>query len=978
MPPPKELNELIDRFERNIASYQSSGYKETEVRREFIDPFFRLLGWDIDNTAGNAEAYKDVVHEDSVRIGQYVRAPDYSFRIGGTRKFFVEAKKPSSDIQADSAPAFQLRRYAWSAKLPLGLLTDFEELAIYDCTTRPSKSDKATSARVSLYSYKDYLSKWDEISSRFSRDAVLKGDFDRFAADARKKRGTTEVDDEFLAEIEKWRSRLAVNIALRNNISEKELNFSVQRIIDRIIFLRIAEDRGLEHYGQLKDMSAKVGVYGRLREVFQRADGVYNSGLFHFHAEKGRDEAPDKITSLLKIDDKPLGEILASTYYPDSPYEFSVLPTEILGHIYERFLGKTIRLTDGHRASIEIKPEVRKSGGVYYTPQHIVRHIVEKTVGKAIEGKTPGKVESLRIIDPACGSGSFLLGAYQFLLDWHLAYYVENGTKKPRKEIFQGPRGDWRLTSAEKKRILINNIYGVDIDSQAVEVTKLSLLLKVLEGESDETLKRQLSLFQERALPDLGCNIKCGNSLVGMDCGLGEQGALFRDVDTTSVNPFDWRAEFPECFPAQDPNAGFDIVLGNPPYDVLEKDRGKSSWPHDVLAVYAKGAAEYAPALGGKLNLYRFFLIKSLNLLRNGGWFGMIVPMSILADISCSNTRRFITQTCCDLEADCFPQKDNANRRVFRDAKLSTVVITARRRDSQAPDYQILVRTHPWDGFKDEHKTATIDFRQLSILDPETMPIPLLSDEDWALCKRIYSRARTKRLGDLKDFHIARGEVNQTNFKNFITDNPRHARLLKGVEVGMFHLKPELRQGEREFFDEDSFLRKETTWDVVNAKRIATQRITGVDDATRITACLIQPKTYFADSTNSISLKDGARFPLEFILGLLNSKLFQWRFKLTSTNNNVGTNELAGLPFPEMDLEIKSEREAMENLAQTSAALAELNESAIKAKLPNDQEAIARRIQAQISHLNQVVYSLFEVQPSEIAIIERGATKFDQ
>ena len=214
-----------------------------------------------------------------------------------------------------------------------------------------------------------------------------------------------------------------------------------------------------------------------------------------------------------------LKDIFKDLYYPDSPYEFSVLPADILGHIYEQFLGKVIRLTPAHRAVVEEKPEVRKAGGVYYTPTYIVDYIVKHTVGKLIEGKTPNQVSKLRVLDPACGSGSFLLGAYQRLLDWHLAWYSENEPEKHRKgrktKIFQGPGGDWRLTTAEKKRILLNNIYGVDIDLQAVEVTKLSLLLKVLEGENEETLGKNLRLFHERALPDLGQNIKCGNSLIG-------------------------------------------------------------------------------------------------------------------------------------------------------------------------------------------------------------------------------------------------------------------------------------------------------------------------------------------------------------------------------------------------------------------------------------------------------------------------------
>ena len=248
-----------------------------------------------------------------------------------------------------------------------------------------------------------------------------------------------------------------------------------------------------------------------------------------------------------------------------------MIPAEILGQVYEQFLGKVIRLTKGHRAIIDDKPEVKKAGGVYYTPTYIVDYIVENTVGKLLEGKTPKQAEKLRILDPACGSGSFLIGAYQYLLDWHLKWYSEHkpakwlSGKNPaifeageaggrrleaggRKRSAQGsdkdaassplsppssllPSHSFRLTTAKRKEILLNNIYGVDIDEQAVEVTKLSLLLKVLEGESGESIERQRRFLHERALPDLAGNIKCGNSLIGNDFYVGRQMELFGEEE---------------------------------------------------------------------------------------------------------------------------------------------------------------------------------------------------------------------------------------------------------------------------------------------------------------------------------------------------------------------------------------------------------------------------------------------------------------
>src|SRR4030065_19942 len=190
MTAPKEIVDLVERFERNLDAYRSGRYNETQLRREFIDPFFKALGWDVDNEQGYAEAYKDVIHEDAIRIGGATKAPDYCFRIGGTRKFFLEAKKPSVSIKDDIHPAYQLRRYAWSAKLPLSILTDFEEFAVYDCRNKPDKSDKASTGRVRFLTFDQYAEAWDEMAAIFSKQAVMKGSFDKDAEGARGKDGT--------------------------------------------------------------------------------------------------------------------------------------------------------------------------------------------------------------------------------------------------------------------------------------------------------------------------------------------------------------------------------------------------------------------------------------------------------------------------------------------------------------------------------------------------------------------------------------------------------------------------------------------------------------------------------------------------------------------------------------------------------------------------------------------------------------------
>lgn len=555
MPAPEIVHQLVKRFEENLDAYRSGEYNETQLRNEFLNPFFEALGWDVYNKQGYAEAYKDVIHEDSLEVEGATKAPDYAFRIGGQRKFFLEAKKPSVKIETDIHPAFQLRRYSWSAKLPIGVLSDFEEFAVYETRSKPDKKDKASTGRVAFYKFTDYVEKWDEIANIFSPEAILKGSFEKFAEGTKKKKGTAEVDDAFLEEIESWRELLARNFALRNpSLTTRELNYAVQMTIDRIIFLRICEDRGIERYEKLKEVLEQTNIYRGLVQIFQEADDRYNSGLFHFKEEKNASSTADSLTLSLKVDDKVLRGILESLYYPESPYVFSEIPADILGQVYERFLGRVIRLTAGHQAKVEEKPEVRKAGGVYYTPTYIVNYIVKNTVGRLIEGKTPKEVAKIKILDPACGSGTFPVGAYQYLLDWYRDWYSENDPQKlarsKKPPIFQGKEG-WQLTLGKKKEILLNNIYGVDIDSQAVEVTKLSLLLKLVENPG------QLDFMGERILPDLNENIKCGNSLIGPDYYEGRQLTMgFADEEERyRVNAFDWKAEFPQVFVKD----GFDV-----------------------------------------------------------------------------------------------------------------------------------------------------------------------------------------------------------------------------------------------------------------------------------------------------------------------------------------------------------------------------------------------------------------------------------
>ncbi len=604
-PCPKSVYQLVLRLERHKGSSSSQSTIGSAVGGEFIESFFGSLGWDVDTVAGQDQVRRDLSDEEAIKSAGQAKAPDYCFGVGGDRLFFVEAQAPSVGVKGGPGPAYQIRRYAWSAKHPLAIVTDFRGLAVYDCRIRPRPKDKPSTALVLHLTCDEYPRRWGEIASMFSRKAVLEGSLGRYAESIRRRGSAGDVESVLLADIEHWSGLLADGIALGNaGLSAGDLNYAVGKIIDRIIFLRMGEERGAEPYAQLRSLSTGPGVYSRLLSVFRRAEERYNSGLFHFRTERGKPDGPDRLTPGLVIGDGVLREIIGGLYYPECPYEFSVLPVEILGRVYEQFLGKVIRPTKGRRAVVEEKPEVRKAGGVYYTPGFIVEYLVEHTVGKLLEGRTvkwvgrergkkvngPRLDMPLRVLDPACGSGSFLLGAYRCLLRWYLDYYTTNDPAgwtgradppilepaNPRAAI-RGPRSSFRLSIAERERILREHIYGVDVDPQAVEVAKLSLLLEALDGESRRIPGNERGAFGERAMPDLAGRIKCGHSLIGPDFH-DDRRAMRGDAERGRVKVFDWGAEFPEVFDEGEAGhqsrdrkgspggCGFDAVIGNPPY----------------------------------------------------------------------------------------------------------------------------------------------------------------------------------------------------------------------------------------------------------------------------------------------------------------------------------------------------------------------------------------------------------------------------
>ena len=943
---PDGLIALVERFEENLDSYTSGRYNETQLRREFIDPMFELLGWDVSNSQGRAETYKDVVHEDAIRVGGGTRAPDYAFRIGGVRKFFVEAKAPHKNLKNDPNPAFQLRRYAWSAKLPLSILTDFEEFSVYDTRFRPHKSDKAATARILYLRYTDYISRWSEIANVFSHDALGAGAFDAYAESKKAKRGAAEVDESFLQEIESWRESLARNLALRNpDLSLRPLNTAVQRTIDRIVFLRICEDRGIEPYGQLMALQNGSDVYARLTEIFMQADARFNSGLFHFREEPGRSEPPDIQALNLKVDDATLKDIFSNLYYPESPYEFSVISADILGQVYEQFLGKIIRLTPSHRAKVEEKPEVRKSGGVYYTPTNVVDYLVQHTVGALLkEAGSPRKASSLRILDPACGSGSFLIQVYQRLLDWYLQWYQADGAEKHSKgrnsKVYEGPGHEWRLTTAERKRILTNSIYGVDVDPQAVEVTKLSLLLKVLEGESADRLESQLRLFRERALPDLGSNIKCGNSLVSTDFWDGRQVAIFDEGELYRINAFNWNVEFPDVFR----DGGFDAVVGNPPY-LSFSGRQAVSIDDDLRDYFGR----HYPGSRWQTS-HGFFIAKAHSL--TSRMVGLIVPDQVGHLDGYESIRASVTE-------------------------VSSLVTVRYWGENVFPGVVTPALTLVTDKSHD-------DTTKVETVDGKTTDLEVHSGRAWTppsphtdLIEKLRSQA-SPLPGCFADPGVHTGNCSRKLVLSLDEAPPGAVPVLEGKQVARYVcrrptkvLRLDYRASKNEYFTirpveryrNSSFVIRQTAaYPIVGPRRHA---------------------DYFRNSLLALYPPEDDR-DVRFVVAILNSRLMRYVYRVLITESaqrafpQVKVRSLRSLPIRTVDPGSARDKECHDLLVNSVDQLIQLSARVEKAETAHDREVLSRRAIALDREIDRVVNRMYGLSDAEVAQVEAYLSKTEK
>ena len=642
---PIDLLKIISSFKNNYGDIKEFQV-ESSIRVDYINPLLEMLGWDVANRLGLSPSKRDVIYEPRQMIDGTSLAPDYSLCLDGNRKVYVEAKRVSENIYKNKNHAYQLRKYSWNAGLPFGILTDFEELAIYDCRFPPAVEDSSEVARIGYLTYKEFADNWSQIHYLFSKKSIEEGSLEKIALNEKIKKGTQTIDSSFLKFMKTWRKIISQNIANLNvEFDETLIDYETQTFLNKIIFLRILEDRGLEPRNSLMNLlEIKDKLIDNMEAYFRKANNRYNSGLFS-GSGMGSRYLQDK-NEKLRINNEIIEEFIKSLYYPN-PFEFSVMPADILGKIYEIMLSEDVKIIDNKSREIEVnlKPEVKKKGGVFYTPSPIVQYIIEETIGPLIEGKTPAEIQKIKILDPASGSGSFLVATYQYLIDYCTDYYAQN---KKFKKLEIGANGNYKLSLDDRRKLLENCIFGVDIDAQAVEVSKLSLLLKMVENET------QFQLDIGHLLPNIDKNLCCGNSLIDIDF----QQTLSENEFDSDFNPFNWKTAFPDIFT----NGGFDAVIGNPPYLNVDAMWGTK----DPRLSYLK--AHYSNIYQDKTDLLYYFLEKSVSICK--GEIGMIVSRSFVEADKAQKLRSWLVTNSRVREI-----LDFRNAIIFKGVGINTLII---------------------------------------------------------------------------------------------------------------------------------------------------------------------------------------------------------------------------------------------------------------------------------------------------------------
>lgn len=619
----QKIAELIRKYE-SLSPSEIKGFHEAKTKQGFIEPLFRALGWNFDDT-------NEVAPEEKASNGRV----DYAFKLHGVSQFYLEAKQLKADL-TNLEYIKQAVTYAYSKGVTWAVLTDFRELRLFNA--------QANKTFLTL-TYRDYTANFDKLWL-FSRESLENGLLNKEAAQYGALPPSLPIETRLYKQLRQWREELFNQLHGHNKeLSPNQIDEVVQRFFGRFIFIRTCEDRNLEDKrllaaaNQWKSAGYKGELVEELRQIFKSYWDIYDSELFDKH-----------LTDSVFIEGSTIEKILNGLYeIPGSlaSYNFNDIDADVLGAVYEQYLGYVaakvkerveaqlkLGIADEEIFEIVSKKQRRKEQGIYYTPKFVTDYIVKETVGRFIKEHDYNVIRTVKILDPACGSGSFLIRAYHELLDYH--------AKQRGKSLNQ-------LDQKDRLPVLLTNIYGVDLDMQAVEITRLNLLLRTLTEKSK--------------LPYLSNNIRQGNSLISSteEELKGYFGDNWRDK-----KPFNWEQEFKDIMT----QGGFDVVIGNPPYVKIQS----------LLRDEADYYREMYQSAFGSFDIYVLFLEQAVKLLKPGGWLGFITSGKFLKADYGKKIQQVLRQEC-TIESIV----DLSAQKVFAEATTYPVIMVLKKGTDEKP-----------------------------------------------------------------------------------------------------------------------------------------------------------------------------------------------------------------------------------------------------------------------------------------------------
>ena len=986
------IRRLVERYEA-LSPRQRQGYNEVNTRKDFVEPLFEALGWDVrDREQVDAEKYVSPGYA------------DYAFLERGVVRFFLETKRLEEELEQEVFVR-QAITYAYTKGTPWAVLCSFGRLLVFDAQ---EEMDGTRPSYVMNLGYDEYVSQFD-LLSLLTREAISEGLLTEHAVRAGVRRRPIPIEKRLYQAMRQWREDLFNDMSrVLGWKADKELregDEAIQRLLDRLIFLRNCEDRGIGDPGlralrnRLRQRDRGARVAESLASLFSRAAGTYDSELFETNALIDL-----FLRGLGTSVDQTLERVVEGMYsVPKSyaAYNFALIDADVLGQVYEQYLGhvaQRVRRLAAQPAlpgmpvpeiSVEEKRQRRKERGIYYTPRWVVDYIVGQTVGRFLEehAEDADAIGNLKILDPACGSGSFLIRAYETLLEHHAG-----GLGGPVDH----------LDSQTREWILRHNIFGVDLDPQAVEIARLNLLMRMVR--------------EEEALPPLRENVRLGNSLIS-----GEEKELRQYFGDRwrEKQPFDWEGEFREIME----QGGFDVVIGNPPYVRIQT----------IAREEADYYRDHFESAHGAFDLYVLFVEQGLKLLKDGGLLGFITSGKFLKSEYGKRLRTLLHEKCC--VRSIVDLSDHAD--VFGDSTSYPVIIVIENRKGRSPLRYVLLPGDVSVGDATVARSLNHDYGQDVSQDGVVAGAwPPPRGEKAALMHKLASSG--PRLAEISA-HV---------FQGLITSADKvYTVLRRGVEQGG-RTRAYSRATGKEYILEDSLLhplvqgkavsRYRVNWademlifpydtscaraqlipisvlerqyplvlqylednrDVLQSREKGKMRGEGWYGYSRIqNMCLhgqrklVVPRlvyhleaaydsdgVWYLDNVDvgGIILKDSSEKNYKYVLGLLNSRLLDFYFQQFSAPfrgqyRSANRQFISPLPIKQTNPKNQGERQLHDRLVALVGRMLELQERlTAKGDMRDDERAqIEREIERADREIDDLVYDLYGLTQEERAIVE--------